>query len=241
MDKSLNRPQRRTEHVKIRGETFDLLPERCAFRRSTKTLLAADLHWGKSETFQSYGLAVPSDVIEDDLRRLSSAIELTGAETLLILGDLIHTPRGVTDKVSARIEDWRARHPNLTFQVIRGNHDRRFPWPEAWGIEEIGTELRDRKFLFTHDEPAADQDDERREGSPSDRNDERSPYLWMGHVHPVVELRGAGDRLRLPCFVVEENFALLPAFSAFTGGASIGDRAEGKRIFAIADTAVIEV
>ena len=227
MDQNLtsSKPPRRTENVLIRGETFDLLPERCAFRRSDKTLLAADLHWGKSETFQSHGLAIPSNVIDDDLARLSQAINETNADRLLILGDLIHTPRGVTVAVSEKIERWRKKHPALTLQVIRGNHDRRFQWPEPWGIEDIGTELRDNQFLFTHDEPHMDTEQ----------------FVWMGHIHPVVDLRGGGDRLRLPCFVVEQNTGLLPAFSAFTGGASIGGRATGKRVFAIAETAVIEV
>ncbi len=219
------KPIRRIETVLIRGEMFDLLPERCAFRRTDKTMLAADLHWGKSETFQSYGLAIPSNVVDDDLARLSFAINETSAQRLLILGDLIHTPRGVTAAVSKKIELWRKTHPELTFQVIRGNHDRRFSWPEPWGIEDIGTEWIDNQFLFTHDEPQ--------------RGTEK--FVWKGHVHPVVDLRGGGDRLRVPCFVVEENSGLLPAFSAFTGGASIGGRATGKRVFAITETAVIEV
>lgn len=224
MDKDLT-PRQRNAVVTIHGERFDLMPERTAFRHSTKTLLAADLHWGKSETFQAHGLAIPSTVIDDDLARLSHALTATRAERLLVLGDLIHTPRGVTDAVSAKIERWRQDHPRLSFQVIRGNHDKRFQWPDGWGIEDIGTAVRDGDFLFTHDEPLEDV----------------NAFVWMGHIHPVVELRGGGDRLRLPCFVVEGSQALLPAFSAFTGGASIGGPAEGKRVFAIADSAVIEV
>lgn len=223
MDKDLNR---RTQEIEIRGELFDLLPERCAFRRSDRTLLAADLHWGKAETFQSFGLALPSTVIDDDLARLSKALKTTNAERLLILGDLIHTPRGVTLQVQERVESWRNSHEALSLQVIRGNHDRQFRWPDEWKVQDIGTELREEQFLFTHDVPDSATDDR---------------FIWMGHIHPVVNLRGGGDSLRLPCFTIQSNLGLLPAFSAFTGGASIGPRVEGQRVFAIADTNVIEV
>lgn len=211
--------------ILLRGEEFDLLPERCAFRRSDKTLLASDLHWGKSETFQAHGLAIPSTVIDDDLKRLSQALVRTKAERLLVLGDLIHTPRGVTDGVSTRVEDWRKHHPNVVFEVIRGNHDRRFRWPVGWHIDDVGTRKEDKHFVFTHDGLHEDTD----------------KFVWMGHIHPVVNMVGGGDRLRLPCFVIEENAGLLPAFSAFTGGANIGGRTEGRRVFVIADTNVIEV
>jgi DNA ligase-associated metallophosphoesterase len=224
VDEDLDKPKRTTS-VQIRGETFDLLPERCAFRRATKTLLASDLHWGKPEVFQANGLAIPSTVIEDDLARLSRAIKKTGAETLLVLGDLIHSPQGVTAGVKSRIAKWRTEHPGLQFKMIRGNHDRAYLWPTEWAIDDVGTQLRDNQFLFTHDEPAA----------------EVSEFVWMGHIHPVINLSGGGDHLRLPCFVIDPSVGLLPAFSAFTGGAKINGRIEGRRVFAIADSSVIEV
>ena len=189
LDKSVSSPARRIETVTIRGEEFDLLPERCAFRRADQTLLASDLHWGKAETFQNAGLALPSTVIEDDLARLSFAICTTKAERLLILGDLIHSACGVTQGVKDRVSLWRKQHANLTLQVIRGNHDRQYPWPESWNIDDIGTELEDGEFLFTHDEP---------------RSNHEEKFVWMGHIHPVVHLKGGGDSLRLPCFMTRE-------------------------------------
>ncbi len=175
--------------------------------------------------FQSHGLAIPSSVIDDDLAKLSRAIHSTGAENLLVLGDLIHSPFGVTDGVRNRVQQWRADHPRLNFQMIRGNHDRAFRFPVEWGIEDLGTHVQDNPFLFTHDEPRHDVNE----------------FVWMGHVHPVVTLTGGGDRLRLPCFVIFKSTALLPAFSAFTGGYSVSGRAPDRRLFAIADTSVIEV
>lgn len=225
MDQNLSARHRRTATITVRDEIFELLPERCAYRRSDRTLLAADLHWGKAETFQRHGFALPSTVIDDDLKRLSRTIHETKAERLLILGDLIHAPIGVTAGVKSTVTAWRSQHAELTLQMIRGNHDRKFHWPDAWNVEDIGTELVEGEFLFTHDEPA------KAEGK----------FVWMGHIHPVIHLRGGGDSLRLPCFMIERQLGLLPAFSAFTGGASVGPRTAGKRAFAITDDAVIEV
>lgn len=225
MDKNLTSSNRRRQAVTIRDEIFDLLPERCAYRRSDQTVLASDLHWGKVETFQAHGLALPSNVIDDDLARLSKAVTETKAERLLILGDLIHAPRGVTEHVQKKVAQWRRDHENLTFQVIRGNHDKQFSWPDLWSVDDVGTELRDQNFLFTHDQP----------------KEETGLFVWMGHIHPCVHLRGGGDSLRLPCFVIEQNLGLLPAFSAFTGGATIGKRKIHSRVFAVADESVIEV
>src|SRR4029453_9621770 len=43
-----------------------------------------------------------------------------------------------------------------------------------------------------------------------------------GHLHPAVTLHGrGGDSVRLPCFWIRERLVVLPAFGAFTGGASI--------------------
>jgi metallophosphoesterase superfamily enzyme len=47
-------------------------------------------------------------------------------------------------------------------------------------------------------------------------------YVLAGHLHPACHLRGAGaDSLRLPCFLFGPHGAILPAFGAFTGHATV--------------------
>jgi metallophosphoesterase superfamily enzyme len=59
-------------------------------------------------------------------------------------------------------------------------------------------------------------------------------------VHPLVAIRGRRDSLELPCFWLGRRCGVLPAFSAFTGGVCVA-RAEGERVFAVADSRVFEI
>jgi hypothetical protein len=52
----------------------ELLPERCLYWPERGLLAAADLHWGKPESFQQHGIPLPAGVLKDDLERLSRAL-----------------------------------------------------------------------------------------------------------------------------------------------------------------------
>lgn len=210
-------------NIKIRGQTFELRSERTAFWHEQKTLLAADLHWGKDVVFQQFGIPIPEGTLGVDLRRLSEEIKATSANRLLILGDLVHHKRAVTDDLANTVSSWRARHQALDVSVVLGNHDRGLITPTAWDMRMVPSHLSEGEFIFSHDEIESD-----------------SQFIWMGHVHPVVNLRSAVDSLRLPCFVVDKASALLPAFSLFTGGAEV-ERKQSLSVFAIADSQVLQI
>lgn len=207
--------------MRVGGEEVALLGERAVWWPAARTLLAADLHWGKVETFHSFGIPVPGGVLADDLARLDRALERTGATRLLVLGDLVHgrlLPAAI-DAIAA----WRARTP-VSLVLVRGNHDRHAPaFPPSWGVEDVPGVLREGPFAFTH-APAP---------TPG-------AYTWAGHVHPMVSLRGRGDRLRLPCFHIGAEVGVLPAFGAFTGGVEVRP-APGDGVYAVAEGEVIAV
>jgi metallophosphoesterase superfamily enzyme len=48
-------------HFSWGAELLWLLPERAAWLPQARTLLVADLHLGKAETFQAHGIPLPSD------------------------------------------------------------------------------------------------------------------------------------------------------------------------------------
>jgi len=59
-----------------------------------------------------------------------------------------------------------------------------------------------------------------------------------GHLHPALNLRGPGrDHLRLPCFCIESQLAILPAFGEFTGGWLVTPQA-GRQLYAVGGQAV---
>ena len=210
--------------VRVADTALELLPERALYWPDTGTLAVADLHWGKTESFQQHGIPLPTGVLEDDLARLSAALTATGARRLLLLGDLIHSREGITPALVERLARWRETHAHVACVLVRGNHDRHLKTlPQSWRLDVRETHADEGPFRFAHHPDPA-----------------KGRYVWAGHLHPMVRLGGRGDTLRLPCFHVGRGVGVLPAFSAFTGGANVTRRA-GDRIFAIASPAVVEV
>lgn len=203
---------------------MELLPERALHWPDASVLAVADLHWGKTESFQQHGIPLPLGVLDDDLARLSSALTTTRARRLLLVGDLVHSRQGLTDDVIRRVTTWREAHPDLDVVLIRGNHDRHVrTLPPTWRMEDREDAWDEGPFRFAHHpEPATGR------------------FVWAGHLHPMVRLGGGGDRLRLPCFHLRPGVGVLPAFSAFTGGLNVR-RGRDDRVYAVAGTAVVEV
>jgi DNA ligase-associated metallophosphoesterase len=210
--------------VRVGGTLLELLPERALYWPEAGLLAVADLHWGKTESFQQHGIPLPGGVLEDDLARLSAALSATGARRLLLLGDLIHSRQGLTPTLIQRLAAWRESHAGVELVLVRGNHDRHVKTlPPEWRLEVLESHADEGPFRFAHHpEPAPGR------------------YVWAGHLHPMVRLSGRGDSLRLPCFHVGRDVGVLPAFSAFTGGLNVSRR-PGERVFAIAEPAVVEV
>ena len=210
--------------IAVRGETLRLLPERAVYWPRAQTLFVADVHLGKTATHNAYGRGLPQADTADDLTRLASAIERTGAQTLVVLGDLIHAAKGRDALTLQAFEAWRGAHPALEIRLIRGNHDRGAEAPESWRLITLESPAMLDPFILTH--------------APAESE---SGYVLSGHLHPGVELKGRGRQLlRLPCFWFGENAAVLPAFGGFTGLSMVRPRI-GERIFAITDHSVIEV
>ncbi len=207
--------------VELASEKVLLLPGRAMFWPKRRVLFVADLHWGKREAFVVEGVPLPDGVLRDDLSRLENLIQAHSVERVVVLGDLIHNRAGITEAVVEQVAAFRARGPEMW--LIRGNHDRHLPrLPACWRIEEH-LDRCEPPFVYTHvprDDPGG--------------------YVLAGHVHPALRLRTRGDGLRVPCFHIGPSFAVLPAFSAFTGGAVVTPK-PGERAFAIAGDRVIEV
>ncbi|MCP3102959.1 ligase-associated DNA damage response endonuclease PdeM [Myxococcus sp. K15C18031901] len=210
--------------VRVGGATLELLAERALHWPDAGLVAVADLHWGKTETFQRHGIPLPMGVLEDDLARLSSLLTSTRACRLLLLGDLVHTREGLTPTLVQRLAAWRRTHADVELVLLRGNHDRKAgPLPSRWNLVEHEDHLEEGPFRFTH-HPAPVP----------------GRYVWAGHLHPMARLSSGGERLRLPCFHVGPEVGVLPAFSAFTGGLDVVRR-PGERVFALAGPSIIEV
>lgn len=209
--------------VPIRGERLHLLPDRAIWWPRRKTLIVADLHLGKEESLHDLGVPVPSGVLDETLMRLDRLLAATGARRLVVLGDLVHRQEGLTDEVVETVTRWRERFDG-DLDLVPGNHDelvKRLPAP--WRVARLAAAVLDSPFVHLHDAlPHA------------------GGYALGGHLHPVVRLDGGIDRLLLPCFVVGDRRAVLPAFTRFSRGVRVLPES-GDHIYAIADGAVVEV
>ncbi len=209
------------------GEELRLRPDGSVHWPAGHALLVADPHLGKGAVFRARGIPVPSGDSRADLARLDRALDATGAERLLILGDLLHAREAREGHVDDALARWRSRHPDLEVVLVRGNHDRHAGPPDpALGVRVVEEPWSLAPFLLRHHPP----EDGAVEG----------PSL-AGHLHPVVRLHGPGrDRARLPCFWVRPRTLVLPAWGRFTGGHAV-PVGPGDRVFVPVDGSVLEV
>lgn len=202
-------------------QNWRLLGKRALYWDEQSTLILSDVHLGKAEDFQAQGVAVPSAIHDEDLRTLEELLEQTRPRRLFVLGDFVHSNRAPNPRLARQFRDLKVKSPGEWTLVI-GNHD--LQGREAlvdWGFDRILDRVDENGIAFGH-EP-----------------DRQAPFNVNGHVHPVFKLKGARDRLRLPCFFVGPKQILLPAYGAFTGGFEIHPQ-PGDRVFLIADLGVIE-
>jgi len=208
---------------RIKGQQLWLSPDRCIFWEEERSLIVSDLHFGKTGHFRKAGIAVPQSVYQEDLQRLLSQIQYFQPRQLLVVGDLFHSRE---NKELALFRRWRDDFPDLGIRLIQGNHDiLKDDWYEAAGIVVSRGCLELGVFAFVHD--ITDIDDITACGG------EESSYYFSGHIHPGIRIRGMGKQaLQFPCFYFGEEYAVLPAFSRFTGTVSI-DPSPQSNIFAI--------
>jgi DNA ligase-associated metallophosphoesterase len=198
---------------------FLLSAQRCIFWEEEKTLILSDLHFGKTGHFRKEGIAVPQAVYKADLQCLVAQIQFFKSEQLIIIGDMFHSH---ANKELDFFIKWRNDFAQLTMKLVKGNHDiLKDSWYGEASIEVVEKLLAINKFSFTHDIA---------ECVATEMQDQ---YFFSGHIHPAISISGiAKQSLRLPCFYFAKQYAVLPAFSRFTGNHTIKPK-RGENVFAI--------
>lgn len=210
--------------IEIGGARVALLPERAVWLTDSGSLLVADLHLGKAQSFRRAGIPVPAGTTGATLGRLDALIERHNPAELIVLGDFLHGPLSQQGPAIEALALWRAQYPRLPIRMVRGNHDDvAGDPPERCGIEVLAAPLARAAFALCHDP------DEAADG-----------FKLAGHLHPVISVRGAIDRLRISCFWLRHDALVLPAFGDFTGGWAVRVK-PGERAFGIADGQVFDV
>jgi len=190
--------------ISLFGLRLQLLDDKALYLPDAKVLLVSDIHLGKAETFQSFGIPISNQVNQENLDRLRSLCQKLKPKQLFILGDLFHSKKSLVPEV---LIDWDnfLKEIKAKTTLIVGNHDRRLisslP-PLAMKAQAEAVTLG--PIMLSH-EPELQH---------------LSTLNICGHIHPVIKLRSATDSLRLPCFFVErdQKRLTLPSFGEFTGG-----------------------
>lgn len=207
-------------------------------------MIVSDLHFGKTGHFRKAGIPVPPSVYKEDLQRLFQQIQYFQPKELIFVGDLFHSRANLEHEL---FKKWRFDLSALTMHLVMGNHDlhsRKDHDDLDLVIHE--EQLHRGEFRFVHDFSLnASMPQSLNASMPPSLNASMPPclnaYIISGHIHPGIRLQGNGKQsLRFPCFYFTPTFAVLPAFSRFTGMALIEPN-RGDDVYAIVDKAIIQV
>lgn len=210
---------------KIFNDTFLLSANRTVFWEEEKTLILSDLHLGKSGHFRKSGIAIPQNIIKEDLQRLLAEIQYYDPKQLIIVGDLFHSSMNREHDLFLRMRNDIHR---CSFHLVKGNHDiLEADWYRSAGIEVHKKHFVLQQFSFTHDINECDTGEDH--------------YCFSGHIHPAVYMTGlAKQSVTLPCFYFKKDYAVLPAFGKFTGTFPVKP-APGDAVFALVENKIMQL
>jgi len=207
--------------VEVGGRPLLLLAQRAAFLPDVHTLLVADAHLGKAQTYRRLGVPVPGGTTAQNLQTLTLLVERHAARAIVFLGDLLHSRHARSPATLTTFDAWRERHPALTLTLVRGNHDLHAGDPPArWRIDVVDEPWSVGTLALCHQPRTVE-----------------ARYTIAGHVHPAAVVGSGIDRLRLPCFHFGTQVGLLPAFGDFTG-LHVVSAQPGDRVFVVASDSV---
>lgn len=200
--------------TRVAGEMLTLHADRALWWARQRTLMVADVHFGKGSVLRRAGVAVPTGQTAADLTRLDALITHYQPRQLIVLGDLVHGKAPQDAPWISAVIDWRQRHRAIEMTLVAGNHDRHFD-ARTLGFEVVEHDLLVAPFALRHMPGRID-----------------NAYVLAGHVHAGVAVRDGWRKHRLPAFRFHEHGGILPAFGALTGLHDAPPE-PGERVFAV--------
>ncbi|MHA3773566.1 metallophosphoesterase [Verrucomicrobiota bacterium sgz303538] len=192
---------------------------RAVWLEETETLAVADLHLGYAWAHRHSGQLMPVSAREDTLPRLAELVTDYQPRELALLGDIVHraVPVDALSKELLELETNLGSQTELCW--IIGNHDKQLSilLRESGVSAELLREHRTGTHLLVHgdaspEEAAADMETARASGG----------RVLLGHEHPAVSLSdGVTTTLKCPCFLVQADIIVLPAFSPWAAGSDV--------------------
>jgi DNA ligase-associated metallophosphoesterase len=184
----------------LSGETLHALPSGALHWPARRLLCVSDLHFGKSERLARRGGALlPPYETRATLEKLESDIDRTAPAQVICLGDSfddLAAADGLEEEARLRLARMMA---GRDWTWIEGNHDA--------GPVDIGGSHRASltlgRLTFRHI------------AIPGEMAE------ISGHYHPKARIKGTSR----PCFLLDANRLILPAYGTYTGGLRTDDAA----------------
>lgn len=188
------------DHIfQLCGAQLHARPDGALWWPALRLLCVSDLHLGKSERIaRRGGTLLPPYETRETLWRLEDAVNAVDPACVVCLGDSfddLGAAQAVTDDTRTTLARLQAGRDWIW---IEGNHD---PGPVDLGGTHLGEFSRDG-LVFRHI-------------ATNNGVGEIS-----GHYHPKASVLKAGRR---PCFLLDHQRLILPAFGVYTGGMSARD------------------
>lgn len=185
-----------TVSFRLLGHDLTALPSGALYWRDPQVLVVSDLHLGKSVRAARFGgAALPPYECRETLRRLADDLAGTGAQRVICLGDSFDSPGLDQCLPEEDLSHLLALQAGRDWVWITGNHD---PAPVALSGAHLDV-LEIDGLRFRHIDA----------GQVGDVS---------GHYHPKLRLSLRGRSLSRPCFLLDTQRLILPAYGAYTGG-----------------------
>jgi len=208
------------------GEEFLLHPQKVMYWPSRNILFVADIHVGKEHVFARQGIGIPAGISESTLQQLFKLATSSGASKVIVLGDFLHAVPHSDEKWLSCLSTLLTNNAHISVEIVAGNHDR-----------QAGRQMIDKRIIWHEGAlPLAPLILQHEPGI-----DNRG-YVLCGHLHPVWRFgsRRRGS-IRAPVFWFRQDYAVLPAFGEFTGGALIDPDKYTDKLFITGPDCVIPV
>ena len=185
----------------LAGAALLALPSGALLWPEARTLVVADLHLGKSERMARRGGAfLPPYETLDTITRLQAEIDHADPRRMICLGDSFDDLDAAQALGEPEATALRHAMRGRDWIWAEGNHD---PGPVPFGGAHVA-ELAMPPLTFRHvAEPGA-------AGEVS------------GHYHPKARLVARGGAVTRPCFLIDRDRLVMPAFGTYTGGLAAG-------------------
>lgn len=187
------------------------------FIKSISTIVIADPHLGYEGVMAKRGIFIPKVNLKHICKIIKSSLELTGAKTVIVDGDIKNEFSTVDQEEFNELYDFVnfAKENSVSLVLIKGNHDNFVErYKEPFKLQVHRQEAEINGYLFFHGEEM-----------PGHISKE-TKMLVMGHEHPAIAIfNKAGKKEKLRCFLYgtfkKKKLLVLPAINYFASGTDI--------------------